>query len=242
MDQSNLNHQQIKKNRRTIFELEASVLSNKAKSYATRSVIEENRFLILKNYAAAFMGNRQLANGNTEDAFHNRRTILSNIDISGAVQENYCEALINEANLENLDHRSNLNASVLAINELMVKVNNQLIEINKLIMESNEEIANYNSDLLNQNARWLDGALSPDQATPESNAALVSSNTNHCSKILARSEGNSDAINRLYTSTSDNRAAILANSEDIMARRKTILENHNHIVDNQHRIADLISS
>jgi hypothetical protein len=109
-------------------------------------------------------------------------------------------------------------------------------------MESNEEIANYNSDLLNQNARWLDGALSPDQATPESNAALVSSNTNHCSKILARSEGNSDAINRLYTSTSDNRAAILANSEDIMARRKTILENHNHIVDNQHRIADLISS
>ena len=57
-----MNKKNIKKNRRTIFEVEGKVTANKSKAYASRSIIEENRALILKNYTAAFMGNRQLAN------------------------------------------------------------------------------------------------------------------------------------------------------------------------------------
>ena len=70
----------IKKNRRSLFELEGQVMVNKARSYATRSNIEENRYLIVKNYVAAFVGNRQLANQNTDDIFQNRIAILENIE------------------------------------------------------------------------------------------------------------------------------------------------------------------
>ena len=73
MATSATNRKNIKKNRRAIFEVEATVTSNRAKAYATRSIIEENRALILKNYTAAFMGNRQLANQNTDDVFRNRK-------------------------------------------------------------------------------------------------------------------------------------------------------------------------
>ena len=75
MATSATNRKNIKKNRRAIFEVEATVTSNRAKAYATRSIIEENRALILKNYTAAFMGNRQLANQNTDDVFRNRKAI-----------------------------------------------------------------------------------------------------------------------------------------------------------------------
>ena len=71
----------IKKNRRSLFELEGQVMVNKARSYATRSNIEENRYLILKNYVAAFVGNRQLANQNTDDIFQNRIAILENTEL-----------------------------------------------------------------------------------------------------------------------------------------------------------------
>ena len=49
------NLKNIKKNRKSVFGLEVQVTSNKSRSYATRSTIEENRALILKNYTAAFM-------------------------------------------------------------------------------------------------------------------------------------------------------------------------------------------
>ena len=82
MSQSEENAKIIKKNKRALFELQGQVMVNKARAYATRSNIEENRYLILKNYVAAFVGNRQLANQNTDDIFENRVAILENIDIN----------------------------------------------------------------------------------------------------------------------------------------------------------------
>ena len=104
----------IKKNRRSLFELEGQVMVNKARSYATRSNIEENRYLILKNYVAAFVGNRQLANQNTDDIFQNRIAILENIELdeSNQVQVNFRESQINKAKVDFLDHRAKLNETV----------------------------------------------------------------------------------------------------------------------------------
>ena len=51
----------IKKNKKRIFEIDSKVMTNKTMIYASRSMIEENRLMILSNYAAAFMGNRQIA-------------------------------------------------------------------------------------------------------------------------------------------------------------------------------------
>ena len=106
MATSKNNKAAVKKNRRSIFEVEAAVTANRAKAYAARSIVEENRAGILKNYTAAFMGNRQLANQNTDDVFRNRRAIISSIDADTAVEENYRDSLLNEATLEFLEHRA----------------------------------------------------------------------------------------------------------------------------------------
>jgi hypothetical protein len=60
---------QITSNRASIFELEADVMHNKQNAYLGRALVQETRMTILGNYNAAFQGNRQMANGNTDDAF-----------------------------------------------------------------------------------------------------------------------------------------------------------------------------
>ncbi len=52
--------------------------------YMARSVVEENHDSILKNYHAAFRGNRNLANANTDDLFRNRYAILRAMKIDTA--------------------------------------------------------------------------------------------------------------------------------------------------------------
>ena len=93
MATSATNRKNIKKNRRTIFEVEATVTSYRAKAYASRSIIEENRAMILKNYTAAFMGNRQLANQNTDDVFRNRQALIATVDAESDVLQNFKESL-----------------------------------------------------------------------------------------------------------------------------------------------------
>ena len=87
MSSSETNKAAIEANRKKIFHIESNVLSNKALVYQSRSMIEENRLMIMSNYSAAFMGNRQLANANTDEIFSNRSAILASMDADGDVQE-----------------------------------------------------------------------------------------------------------------------------------------------------------
>ena len=117
MSTKEANKETIAQNRKTIFQIESEVLSNKALVYQSRSMIEENRLMIMSNYAAAFMGNRQLANANTDEIFSNRAAILQAMDPQDEVQQNYVDAQTNKSNLDFLQHRSGLNASVLEISK-----------------------------------------------------------------------------------------------------------------------------
>ena len=56
MSESENNNEDIRANRLRIIELDTAVMNNKASVYQSRSMIEENRLMILSNYAAAFMG------------------------------------------------------------------------------------------------------------------------------------------------------------------------------------------
>ena len=105
------NKNAVPKNRRSIFEVEAAVTANRAKAYAATSIIEENQAGISKNYTAAFTGYRQLANQNTDDVFRNRKAIISNIEATTPIEENFRESLLNEAGLEFLEHRANLDST-----------------------------------------------------------------------------------------------------------------------------------
>ena len=171
------NKKNIQKNKRTIFEVEAKVTANRAKAYATRSLIEENRASILKNYTAAFMGNRQLANQNTDDIFRNRKAVLSNMPTKNEVEENFVQSMINEANLDFLEHRAGLNAAVLGVNEKMVKVNSLLIEINDAIMAANEGIVRFNAKEIAKNTEILNGKSN--QAQPLQLKTLRGSRKTH---------------------------------------------------------------
>ena len=144
MSASESNKAAIAANRKTIFNIESNVLSNKALVYQSRSMIEENRLMIMSNYSAAFMGNRQLANANTDEIFANRSAILGAMDADGPVQENYVAAQTNKSSLDYLEHRSKLNSSVLEISAKMADINAQLVAVNQEIMAANQSIVEFN--------------------------------------------------------------------------------------------------
>merc|ERR1712072_232469 len=124
--------------------------------YEARSMIEENRSNIFKNYSGCFVGNRQMANQNTDDIYKNRSAILDALKVEGAVQENFRNSKYNEASIEYIQNRCLLNNRVAKVNVLMSEANSKLIELNNEIMKSNEEIVTFNSAQIETNSKLLE--------------------------------------------------------------------------------------
>jgi len=180
------NKAQIGANRTNLFNAECAVMDNRSNAYMARSIIQENTALIQKNYSSAFMGNRQLANQNTDDLFRNRQAIIRAIPAEGAVQANFREAMVNQAKIEFLEHRSNLNKTVLDISLRMSAINAELIEVNNDVMDANEKIVEYNSQCIAKNSEFLKNGISSSSATPESNATLIAANAARIDAVLTR--------------------------------------------------------
>jgi len=235
------NKQNIEANRRRIFELENQVLYNRALAHATRSLVVENHAVINKNYSAAFNGNRQLANQNTDDLFRNRTAIVRNIAAKTPVEVNYKEALANKTKLEFLAHRSKLNERVLKISEDLSALNKQLIDVNRSILDTNEEIVQFNGKLIDGNSQLLATGVDASKATPDTNAELIASNKALIDDISKRSGQNKERIQALFEATGRNRAATVTNAQSILERRDRILANHAKIEANQKKVAAFIS-
>ena len=101
---SSSNASNIALNRQNLFKAECQVERNKTQAYLIRSIVEENHDSILKNYHAAFRGNRNLANANTEDLFRNRQMLIRSAKSDNDVQVNFREAKTNEAKIDFLQH------------------------------------------------------------------------------------------------------------------------------------------
>jgi hypothetical protein len=199
-------------------------------------MIEENRLMIMSNYAAAFMGNRQLANANTDEIFANRAAILQSIDAQDEVQQNYVDAQINKSNLDFLEHRSGLNASVLEISKKMADINSQLVEINREIMNANKSIVEFNAGQIAANAEMLGGSLSADKATPASNAEIIASNSAAMKELSAKASDNRGTILAVLETSEMNAASLMKNKDEINERRIAIMENRKGIADNKAKI------
>jgi hypothetical protein len=236
MSTKEANKEAIAQNRKTIFSIESEVLSNKALVYQSRSMIEENRLMIMSNYAAAFMGNRQLANANTDEIFANRAAILQSIDAQDEVQQNYVDAQINKSNLDFLEHRSGLNASVLEISKKMADINSQLVEVNRQIMDANKSIVEFNAGQIAANAEMLGGSLSADKATPASNAEIIASNSAAMKELSAKASDNRGTILAVLETSEMNAASLMKNKDEINERRIAIMENRKGIADNKAKI------
>ena len=77
---------------REMFDIYDTVSENKLAVCQARATIDENRQMILSNYTAAFMGNRQLTNDHTEEIFEIRRALLSGVEVTTEVEAEYAAA------------------------------------------------------------------------------------------------------------------------------------------------------
>ena len=233
MSKTKINASAIKANKRRIFKIDAEVMTNKANAYISRSMIEENRLMILSNYAAAFMGNRQLANSNTEEIFENRKTILDNYKSKNDVEENFINAQKNKASLDFLKHRSELNTSLLKVSEEMAAINAKLISINKKIMDANQAIVDFNAKQIAENKSLINGSLRPEKAKPVSNAKIIKSNTNAMKYLEKNVKNNRKRMNDLFLKSQKNSDSLMQNKNLIKQRRNSALSNRDKILANK---------
>jgi len=229
------NAEQISLGKKKIYQLENDVLYNKAMVILTRESILENRAGILKNYEAAFNGNRQLANANTEAIFRNRYAIIKNADATDQVHVNFREIQANKAKLDFLDRRSHLNGQVTEISEEMAKINASLIALNERIRAITVKIIETNKNDIAENTELIKNSGKPhgwEHATAESNAGLIKANQEAIAKISTRAEVNAKKNEEVYKTVKDNREKIAANTVEIYKRRTEILANREAIEQN----------
>ncbi|MBV32057.1 MAG: hypothetical protein CMK36_01270 [Porticoccaceae bacterium] len=236
MNQTELNKANLTEDQTTLFKIDSEVMTNKALVYTSRAMIEENRLMILSNYAASFMGNRQLANQNTDDIFKNRELILNRYDCQSDVEENFIQAQKNRARLDYLAHRSKLNTLVLDVSEKMAAINTQLIEINKQIMAANENIVEFNSEHITTNLDLIEGDNSPEKATTKTNAVLIAQNKKAMHDVMASAQSNRARMNSVISSSLDNSDALIENKSEIAERRESIMNNRGALLANKNRI------
>jgi len=233
----------IAANRKAIFDIESEVAANRAAAYETRSLIADNAALLRKNYEAAFSGNRQLANYNTDAAFRNRYAVARNLPATTPAQVNFRESLTNEGRLEFLDHRSKLNARVLAVSQKLADINAKTIEAINDIMKGNEEIVAFNRGVIARNADLIEhGAKQAKDATPASNAAVIAGNRQLIDTIRARVAENRKHTEEVRAAAQANHTAILKASRAIYERRDEIKTNARRIRHNHSHIAEFIVS
>ena len=196
---------------KTIFQSKSQVMANTALICQSRSMIEEIRLMIISNYSAAFMGNRQLANTNTDEIFLRNIEILSNVKAPDGVQTDYLNAQIDRNNLEYLKQQSDLNTTNLKVNEKMATINAQMVAINHDIMKNNETIMAFNEKQIAVNAAMLKAPTTLETATSEKNEAIIAENNMSIEQLLVSCSENEDMIQNLLEISSANREIVKKN-------------------------------
>merc|ERR1711865_114643 len=128
------NRKAVATNAAALNDLHLAVFSNQSKLLDVRALIEENRSLLMKNYACAFAGNRLMLNQNTDCIFKNRLAILDAMKVEGQEQINFRNTKMNKAKVDFLEHRSMVNNRVAKGSALMAAANADAIKANNMIM------------------------------------------------------------------------------------------------------------
>ena len=123
----------------------SEILETKSIAYLLRAKIEQNLALLISNINSSFMGNRQLANQNTEDVQYNLTKIVkSRVDATGASDD----SLMFSLNVSFAEHRLKLNQRINEVSAELNEVNDMLLAIHQKVMKTNEEIITFNSKKL----------------------------------------------------------------------------------------------
>ena len=225
---------------RDMFDIHDTVSENKLAVCQARATIDENRQMILSNYTAAFMGNRQLTNDHTEEIFEIRRALLSGVEVATEVEAEYVDSKMLRASLAHLEHRSRLNSSVLEVNDELVKVNEMLIDINRKIMSINKGIMDFNNQELKTNESLLTGQKAPQSATHSVNRRLQKENTEKLKELKKIATKNTSKIKKMRMRSERNAAQVIKNKTSIRNRRKALETTGERISKNRAGIRNVI--
>ena len=117
------------------------LLNQKSKNYLLRSKIDQSIAVTNSNLSASFLGNRQMANHNTDDI----KYCLNEI-----IEKNLTEPDTTKLNVDLifLKHRQRLNKRLLENSKILISAIEQLQLAHQKVMKTNEEIVKFNTSML----------------------------------------------------------------------------------------------
>ena len=119
----------------------SSLLNQKSKNYLLRSKIDQSIAITNSNLSASFLGNRQMANHNTDDI----KYCLNEIIEKNSTGPN--ETKLN-VNLIFLKHRQKLNKRLVENSKILIVAIEQLQLAHQRVMKTNEEIVKFNTSMI----------------------------------------------------------------------------------------------
>jgi len=219
-----------------IYRIDLEINSNNSLIFQSRQMIEENRSMILHNYTSSFSGNNRLASTNTDEIYNNRNSILLKIKTKDEHEKQFIEAEKNKANLDFLQHQSNLNSINLQVSKEMAEINSKLIEINKKIMQANETIVSFNKKQLNHNKNLLEKKFNISKNDENENNSITQDNIKKIELLENNEKINHEELHKLLNKSKENSNLLLNNKKEILERRSSIMSNRETISVNKSKI------
>ena len=232
----------IQKNKRRLFELDAGISTTHAELMLLLADVEENRALLNRNFTSSFMGNRAISINNVNHLYNSRLAMIEMLEAKTEVELNFKIMLTNTVKVDQLGNSARLNEKLSEIIGQVQKVNVMFQSINTLVANANETLVEYVDEMISENADWIDGALIKklSSAAANVNKQGVDENLERIQKLIVQSSivenETSEILKRVNLVTKN----ILDSGEDIARRRETIQADHERVVANQKRTADLI--
>lgn len=241
--QVTLNEENIRKNKRHIFELECQASTSYAESMLLIADIEENRALLSRNFSASFNGNRAIAVDNIEDLYRCRMLMVDALNAKVDIEQNFKSAMGNSLRIDLLENKFFLNQKLREVATQMTAVNELLTSLNKLIADSNEALADQGAEMVAQNAEWIDGELVRmfEAVSADSNAEIVKSNADRLEGLSAQADDAEKEESMTARQIEAETKSILDVGGDIAARRVRIQAEREKVVANQKRSSTLMS-
>ena len=131
----------MEKLRDKIEKIWSGLLNQKSKNYLLRSKIDQSIAITNANLSASFLGNRQMANHNTDDIQYCLNKII---------EKNSTEPDVTKLNVDLifLKHRQKLNKRLVENSKILIGAIEQLQLAHQRVMKTNEEIVKFNTNIL----------------------------------------------------------------------------------------------
>ena len=202
----------------------ADLLEMKSIGYLIRAKIEQNLSLVLSTISSSFMGNRQLANHNTDDIRYNLNKICS-------IKFDKTEVLPKLVQLKFLKHRQKLNKQLISNSAAMLDAVENLQEVHKKIMKTNEEIIKFNSEIINLSTQLLADANLDSNYNLDSKAMNIELDSleKQCVKSKRDCQKLTKKVDVVFSQNLESQQTILEKRQKIMKNRKNISETRKQI-------------